>query len=100
MATNTAMTYKFRAREPLGYLFTFSSAVGAGAGGTEEITVSGYRVSPNDIVLIVPHATLDAGLIMSQPPRVTGANKITFFWYNTTGAPITPTAFRADFIGF
>ncbi len=42
-------------------------------------------------------AVLEAGIIMKQPPIVTAADTITFYLYNTTGAPVTPASQTVDY---
>lgn len=94
--TKGALGYTTRSKGSTPATLTFSSAVGATSGGTENITFK--NILPGMIVNVVPRTTIGAGLIMSQPPVVTAKNTLTFYWYNPTGAPITPTAFVADII--
>lgn len=95
---DTSMTYAARDRKT----FTFTTEVAATSGGIEAftVTIGTLPLTTGKMILVIPRATLDAGLLMSQPPRITALNQITFFWYNTTVAGITPTAFEADILVF
>lgn len=97
-ATITSLTGYKRPRGTDGLSITFSTAVTNAQRGSENVTITGLRLG--QMIYAVPRSQLTEGLIMNQPPVITAANTVTFYWYNASGAPITPGTIIFDYIVF
>lgn len=96
--TLTSLTGFKRPRGTNGRSITFSGSVPNAQKGSETATITG--VQPGQMIYAVPRSQLTEGLIMNQPPVVTAVNTVTFYWYNASGAPITPGTIIFDYIVF
>lgn len=74
------------------------AAVAAGGPFEQTITINGAGLLPGDFLLVRKSST-QVGLILLQG-RISALDTLALTFYNTTGAPITPTSETYQILGF
>jgi hypothetical protein len=74
------------------------ASINANSDGATPVTLAGVKAG--DLVLMIPPAALEAGLVVKQPSRVTNADEVTVYLRNITGGAIDAAAADWDYVWF